>query len=299
MSIVRLIIVNIFIVNIRLWLSKSLFATDQAAANRLQRKPFTLWILWWGLLFLYPKIINSLDLSSLLYTATETITPLHAIGITLLILLFLIVFYFLFKKRSQSLQSLTKLLIPLLIIAVLIALITTVHPLLWSAWYILYFILIAFSEESIKFFGSSPARLYSLLPTDIILLTIIAALWFWFIENIIYAIAALWDWQSLIQNLKPALNSTITRWAIWFMMHALFTGTAAAIIAKHISPSPKTVITWTTVWVLASIIFHTMYNTIVHNNITWLLILLVAWWYLLLTYLMVSSDSVYLDELEG
>lgn len=297
MSIVRLILVNILIVNVWLRLSKTIFASSSNYTHARTRKPFLLWILWGALLFFYPKIITSLNLPELIYTLQTVITPLHIAWISLWVWAFLILFFLAFKKRSQPLASLSWILAPLLVLAVLIALISTVHPRLWSASYLLYFMTISFSEESVKFFGASPSRLSSLLPSDIILLSIIAALWFWCIENIIYALAALWD-GSTFSSLKPALNSTLTRGAVWFMMHALFTWTIATIVSKHLSSSPKNILLRTVIGSFVWVMFHTFYNTIVYNGWTRLLILIISAWYLLLTYLMVSSNSIYLSELD-
>lgn len=267
MTIFILIIVNLLILNVWLRISKTIFSQNDI--SKKTRWALLFWSIIAALLFFYPHIAWMYESNTALFL---TYCFWWFIAVSLMV------------KQSLSVRSV----LSFIIFWILLRAIATVSPLLWVWTGILYYLLVAWSEELMKFFSSKPFTTFSLLDSDIILRSILLALWFSFLENILYTIPAL---DSFIE----ASTILINRGATGYLMHSVFTGSIAYISRKF---SKNTLIQRSTLWALALwTTLHLTYNIIVSQHIVWLTFLAIILAYWLLSYLFYTSESVYLREI--
>jgi len=226
------------------------------------------WIIIAALLFFFPKIAGAYESSTLLF-------------LLYCLLGFIALSYGI--KQSLSLRSIFSF---ILFCGILYG-IVSISPLLWAPSILLYYSIVAWSEELMKYFSWISFSSFSLLQSDAIIRAILLALWFSFLENIIYAL-------PVLDSLGQAWSVIINRWATGYLMHSIFTGTIAYLAIKR---SKKSLIDRWTLWALGVWVgLHLFYNLIVSQHIARLLIPLLIWGYGLLSYLLYASDSVYLKE---
>lgn len=162
------------------------------------------------------------------------------------------------------------------------------HPSLLR-WTILWYTILACYEEISKLLWAGVSYLTEhLTRNDLILYSIVIALWFAFGESVIYII-------TKAQWISESTTLAVSRWLTWFLGHAMFSGTIAYIWSKRVGGN----ILWSLlIWIIAlsvGISLHVWYNLLLHYWFVLWYMLYIVWGYLLLSYLFYSSDRVYLD----
>jgi len=266
MNVLVLIIVNIIILNVWLRMSTTIFWQLKHPLR-----------VWWALitwiiialsLFFFPKIAWNYEKNTLLFL--------------LYCFVWFIVLSWIITQKLSVRNSLL-----FLISCVILYSFTIFNPIIGLSSIVLYYIWVAWSEELLKFFSSKSFSTHSLLQSDIIIRSILLALWFSFLENIIYTLPA-------INNLWEAWSILINRWATGYLMHSIFTWTIAYLSIKR--KQNKSFSRWTLWAVFIWITLHFCYNIIISQWIWWMTIPIIISGYVVLSYLLYSSDSIYLDE---
>lgn len=279
MTLIAIIIVNILIINVWLRISQSIFAHQEN--QKKQYFALIVWWLTWVILFYYPQILAIINKSELLFSQANT--TLQSLPLFILYCSAAVVGLMLVIQRWLN----RRFIITYILTIILLSIIAIMVPTLWLPSIFLYYIFVAWWEELLKFFSSKSFTWSSLLKNDIILWSILLALGFWFMENIFYTL-------SYLDEGIQAFSVLITRWATGYLMHWVFTWTIALISWKY--TKNKTIERTTILWVLIWIWIHVSYNIILYYKIIRLFMLIILGAYILLSYLMYSSDSVYLRE---
>lgn len=162
------------------------------------------------------------------------------------------------------------------------------HPSIVRGTILWYTILACYEEISKSLWAGISYLSEHLTKSDLILYSIIIALWFAFGENIIYLIIK-------AQWISESTSLAVSRWLTGFLGHTLFSGTIAYIWSKW---AGKNIFSSSLIWVVAlsvGVALHVCYNLLLHYWLVLWYMLYIAWGYLLLSYLFYSSDRVYLN----
>ncbi len=157
---------------------------------------------------------------------------------------------------------------------------------------VLYYLLVAWSEEALKYlWGLTLFEKRRFSSSDVILFAFLTALGFAFFENIIYVIDVISAKASLLQQLIGGTGLIISRWIVGFIVHLLFTWSIAYISVKAISQKS---FLYLLPAFLVGLMLHLSYDLLIHRNISIAIILYVIVWYVLLSWLFYKSDSLYI-----
>lgn len=277
-----LIIANIFIINIRLRVSEIIFNKDLTTHHKAVI-PF-LWVVIAIALWQYPAIAWRLEQGSLIFSqqavSTVSIAGLIVYGFIVLFILWLII-----REKPT-----TKEIVWYLIFMVLIGVLVWFAPVIWLSSILLYYLIVATSEETLKYFWSSFISKWTLINSDKILRWVLIALWFSFFENIVYILPS----TSLFFE---SFGLLVNRWAIWFLMHSIFTWITTLFVVRAYQTTREPTVLFIAGAFLAGVWLHFIYNSVIHfwNNIV--LLCFITAWYFLLTYLFYHADRVYFEEL--
>ncbi len=153
-----------------------------------------------------------------------------------------------------------------------------------------YYIFVALSEEFVKFmFWLSIFYKYKIINNDIIIFSIISALWFSFIENIVYLIYFLQDWNT--NYILGILWLLITRWILGFLVHSIFTGN---IWLWHLIWFIKWfLLIFGSLGIIIGISLHSGYNILIYHWFWQASIFMIIFGYLWLSWLLYNSDRLY------
>lgn len=155
--------------------------------------------------------------------------------------------------------------------------------------YLLYFSLVAFVEEYIKFnLWYSLFEKFQIHYTDLLLFCILSGLGFSLIENIAYGIQSFqWEWvSSLIDSSQIILKRNITN----IGLHAIFTGIIGYFtLSNQEKLNTKKILTGMLLWVW----IHLVFNLISYREIKILIPIFVLGGYIGMTFLLYNSDSFY------
>ncbi len=263
-------LINFFALNCRLWLFQSAF-------QRKQKKwlAFILVVIMWLIsacsILAYPMILKYIGSTtfSIASLSRQTITFLICyVGAIWLILT-------VFWKKLSAHHKLIVRSIMFLTLAAAIAVGTVSLP-VWAA---LYFLCAAGSEEFLKFsVGQTFFSQYQISPKDLILFTILSAIGFSIIENIVY----------LINN--PSIGLAISRSISTIIMHVIFTWVIAYIITTRGQKNLWRYI----IAFLSGMALHRGYNTLISHNNPLITIIMVILWYFVVSYFLYKSDRLYL-----
>lgn len=151
---------------------------------------------------------------------------------------------------------------------------------------IFYYILIALFEELSKFFNFSNWKYFEINTVqEWVLFSMFVALWFWFIENILY-----------LKNIYE-LNNSLDFSVIWVFisrnifsvfLHVLCSSIFAYFFSKaylNFSKNRIEFIKLSFIWFLLSIILHSFFNIFLTLQITFIVFLYLILWYFYLTYI--------------
>ncbi len=151
----------------------------------------------------------------------------------------------------------------------------------------LYYMFIAFGEETSKYFlGNILYQRFSITPRDIIVFALLSALWFAFLENIVYLISN----QNVSLSLNKAGWLLLKRGILTTSVHAIFTWMIGMGIMFSLSHKNALFMWW---WIVWWVLLHWIFNMTVVFNRTLLLPLFMIGSYYLLSYLLFQSDIIY------
>ncbi len=274
-----LILINLLIVNMRLWISWVIF--PDSASKKIKIILWFLWIILWILLWSYPALMQVINTSR--ETVTQTTVSIWSTSMLLMYCVILLIALSIITKTTP-----TKKYLQWVIWITLFLLVSTFIGIqLWIWTIILYYLIVSGSEELLKYFSGSLLAQNTQLKSDIILRSIIIALWFSFIENIFYALP---HWDSFLWWLATITN----RWAVSFLMHSIFTWTIAYVALQPIWKK----IYWLTVACILWVMLHFLYNISAISGSWRIMIWLILWGYIILSYLLYTSDSLYITDRE-
>ncbi len=280
--------INRIILSVRLWITDHIF--HRQGNKKVVRTSVIVWVIAAGSLFAYPHLLTYLQQSQADYTQLSNY-PEWIIPVVLWVYIVLILFINTFlTKRLTPWRRVIK---NFLLLAWIVALSYFVLGKLSIEDIILYYLLVAFSEEALKYlWGLTLFEKRRFSSSDIILFAFLTALWFAFFENIIYVADVMSSQETRVRQIVGGTWLIIARGIIWFVVHLLFTGTIAYFSAKAISSQKSFLylIPAFLIWLL----LHLSYNVLVHRNISIAIIIYVIVWYALLSRLFYKADSIYL-----
>lgn len=157
----------------------------------------------------------------------------------------------------------------------------------------LYFFLVSSLEEFWKITGSwSIEWSSSLFQRSTILYAILVGLWFAFMENILYLLSLREEF-----GIYSLLWFTISRWAVSFIVHVVFTWSIAYIFSRFSNSQSRFIRAWWYVlWFFVWLMLHFWRNLLVNYWITRWIILSVLCSYIIISYLFFSSDRLYIQD---
>jgi len=237
--------------------------------------------------FFVPKIIALLWINSEKFAETMNITTI--IFYVSYIVLSWFIWYLIYSFKTINKSTVVRFFIFFLLFIV----ISLWWLLLNIPKFIIYFGLVAFGEEYIKYiFGYSLFDKIKIHFTDILLFTLISAFGFAFIENIFYGFYSIpGDVIDTLNKVSIFAKTLVQRWIVNVAVHWFFTVIIAWIAIT--SPDDKyklwKIILWIIVWVGS----HWIYNSTVNRWIMITLPFFVLWWYILITYIIYKSDTIF------
>jgi len=163
-------------------------------------------------------------------------------------------------------------------------------------WYIIYFSLVAFGEEYIKYaFWFSLYQKLGIHHTDLLLFTIISGFAFAFIENGVYARYAIEpaEWASLMQKLWLAFKVLVQRWIINVSVHAFFTGIIGwfTLVRPKETPNAFKTIIWIMLWSC----IHILFNSLLSKWVTFVMPIVVLASYIMISFLLFKADTLFVE----
>lgn len=272
-----------------IWLIQHIFAKQQ---RKISRKLFwTSFVLVWSL-FVFNFIIKSIfPWIEAIQNGTISLSRWWSFLLYCgLIFLFLILLSW--NRKRKQIRFL------FLIWILLFAIVWFFGLKVWISATVLYYLLLAYSEEFLKIWATenevSKTNFYS---SDLLFFSIFIALGFSIIENLFY----LWS-EILSSNPEWVWWLVFWRWIFTSLLHFIATGLIALLLYKYYQQKYlKNLNTRQKIWrivvaILVWVLIHRWYNlSIQHANLL-IYIILVFWWYFLLTYLLFLSDSLYIKK---
>lgn len=267
-KIVWLLIISVAIVNLQIWIVRTLFPNAKEK-TRIFWYTLLMWAIATGLILLYtyllqPRIQTFLPIGSN-YTNIRYGIFIAVAGLIVALLLAKQ------KKRWRVFAIST-----ITIIAVITGWVERL--LTWSAAWLL--ILKATGEEVLKTSTSQSLTSHTnLFSSDVIVMSIMAGFWFALFENIIYFV----QWGTVGGFFLRSLTTSL--------LHAIFTGVIWFVLRKTTKLSVFSYI----IAYMAGICLHIFYNYMMSiAPVIWWVVFII-WGYFLLTYLLYKTDRMYLE----
>lgn len=285
-----LIPINLLILNIRLWIMQYIFGKSRP--SHIVMISLLLGVICASALLVYPHLLELLTLSDLHYGRLQRYPQLNllvALTIYLLIILFINT---LIAQQYTSIGTIMKQLRAFVLIAILSYLFLGS---LEVDRIIVYYLIVAFAEEALKYLSALAFSRQSLLiSSDLILYAMLVSLGFAFFENIVYLIGNTRGISSRIEQLTGGGILLTTRWLIWFLVHMIFTGSIALLIVRSSSKLPLAarLLGAVVVWLF----LHVLYNTLLHYSVSAVILIYLLGGYILLSWLFFQSDRLYLES---
>ena len=269
-----------------IWLVQHIFAKQQ---RKISRKLFwTSFVLVWSL-FAFNFIIRSIF--PWIEAIQNGIMSLSRWWLFLLYcgLIFIFLILLNWNRKRKQIRFL------FLIWMLLFAIVGFFGLKVWISATVLYYFILAYSEEFLKIWATenevSKTNFYS---SDLLLFSIFIALGFSIIENLFY----LWN-EILSSNPEWVWWLVFWRWIFTSLLHFIATGLIALLLYKFYQQQYlKKLNTRQKIWrivvaILVWVLIHRWYNLSVQHTNLLIYIILVFWWYFLLTYLLFLTDSLY------
>lgn len=272
MNYIIVFLINLLALNFRLWLFQSIF-------HRKQRKRtifvlvLVMWIISACAMLAYPLLLEYVNVTT--FSAESLSRQNIALLISYVGIIWLLLA--LFGKKLSLGHKLFIRSSAFLTLAVGIAIWAIALP----VWVILYFLCVAWAEEFLKLsVGQSFFAQYNISKKDLLLFAILSAIGFALIENIIYVFY------------NPTVGLAISRSLTTVVMHILFTGTMAYIIAARSGKNR-----WR--YILAFLIgmaLHRGYNTVINYQTPRMTAIIIILGYFIVSYFLYKSDRLYLGK---
>jgi len=160
----------------------------------------------------------------------------------------------------------------------------------------IYYIYVALWEEFTKFLLAVVLfTRFWLIRSDLILFSILMAIWFAFIENLVYLIWSI-SWNQLIISVFLWwLWILITRWVVGFLAHIMFTWNIGFLTYRWLEKKNiLLVIIAILIWVLG----HYLYDLLLTYGYKIVIIMLLILGYVWISYLFYKSDRLYANYYE-
>ena len=287
-EIIILLPITILILNIRLWLFENIFYINKTRYI-IWIMTIIMWIISWLSIVMYPTILNIFSFENLAFTNTNNINNFSVFASFWLYLSIItlitkvILWWFKFSKFFIT----NFILFSIAFLA------------FWYFWLntftdklLIYYIFVAFWEEFIKYLvWLNFFKKWKISNNDIILFSMLSAIWFAFIENIVYMVWIM-AWEEFITAIIWWFTILVARWIIWFLAHIIFTWTIWYWSYKWLNT--KKIIKFSIIWILFWTIAHYMYDILLYKNIWIVVPFIIIWWYLWISFLMNSSDRLYI-----
>jgi hypothetical protein len=288
---ILLIIVNFFILSFWLWLFDNIFDLYKYK-KRIIVITLIMWLISGLWIIFYPKMLLYFMVSWRDFTNTSTDNiPNESIFYFWWYLTFLL---FIVKIILNWFKLNKKILINLMSFSFIFILWLFIWKLYLSVW-LLYYLFVAFWEEFIKYFlGINFYEKFKFMKSDIIVFIIMSALWFAFIENIVYMLWAISLTNTLWLNFMWGMTILIVRWVVGFLVHNIFTWTIWILSMKYFKHNKA--FWFALLWIMAGVMMHYLYNVLIHANKTWVIILFIIIWYFWVNYLFYRSDRLYIKD---
>ena len=182
----------------------------------------------------------------------------------------------------------------LIVFVVLFGLMASAWIVLDVAEFIIYFSIVAFWEEYIKYaFGYSLYEKLQIHYTDLLLFCLISWFAFAFIENIAYARYQISPDSSawFLDQSQAGFKVLTTRWLINVALHGVFTGIIGMFTLNPTKwhTSVLKIIFWIATWS----VLHRVFNSLMSQKLTIILPVFLLGSYIFITYLMFKSDTLY------
>lgn len=287
-EIISIVVINLFIINIRIWLIKNYFGMKEFWRYFLIS--LVTWLMGVWALFGFNMLIDVLDIKSL----TSSYQLLSSSTIILFVILFhaivSIVYILITDKNFAELQYI------LLIRGITMIVVTIWFNIISWGFAVTYYLFVALSEEYLKSLGWYIwFEKYKLTPSDIIVFCLISSLWFACIENIIH----LWSQITQLFTIHVLSNTSIivTKGIVSTMMHLFFTSFFAMLYFNYQNYNKKTTMI-ILVGILIGVGTHRWYDLILYYGYRQIIILYMIVWYFWMTYILYHSDRLYIDPSE-
>lgn len=169
---------------------------------------------------------------------------------------------------------------------------------IWISTWVLYYLILAYSEEFLKMWATeNEVNKTDFYSSDLLFFSIFIALWFSIIENFFYL------WKELFFSQWEWIFSLVFwRWIFTSLLHFFATWIIALILFKFYQQKHlKSLKLWLKliricIALLVWVLIHRWYNLSIQYSSAIIYIVLVIWWYFLLTYLLYLSDSLYIRK---
>ncbi len=241
-------------------------------------------------LFAYPTILSYIQQSQADYTQLANYpSRLIPTLLGLYVLLIVTIDTFLTHRLRPTRRVIKNFLVLLGVVAISFFLLWTFSV----EHIILYYLLVAFSEEALKYLWAlTMFDKWRLSSSDVVLFSFLTVLWFAFFENILYVVESANAGSSRLRQIAGGSWLLIARGVVGFDVHLLFTWTIAYLTTKIISEKKSflNLIPAFAIWLL----LHLSYNLALQRNGTIAILIFVVGWYALLSFLFYKSDSMYL-----
>ena len=272
MNYILAFLVNLFALNIWLWLFQSTFHR-----KKNKRTIVLLILIMWAIstcaMLSYPLIAQKLGVTML---TVRTLSP-QSLGFLIGYIGLIWLLFAFFGRKISTLRKVTIWAVSFLALAwgVILGYVTLPVGL------VLYFLITAGAEEFLKFtVGQSFFAQFRVSANDLILFAILSALGFALIENIVY----------LFQN--PSIWLAISRNLTTVIMHIIFTGLIAYIITTRGKKNMWRYI----IAFLIGIGVHRAYNNLISYQSPLITAAIIIAWYFIFSYFLYKSDRIYLPK---
>ncbi len=283
---------SLIILNIWLWIFYNIFNIDHTK-NRLKIITIIIWVFSGLSIVFYPKIVSLIWFGGLDFTNFSNNWNFEVI---FFFWLYLSLIIFAVKIAISKFKISNFFLLNFFSFSWIFLLWGFFGSKFLTQWAILYYIFVAFGEEFAKYLlGLNFYEKRKISNNDIIIFSIISAIGFAFVENIVYLLPI--TQKTITASIIWWTWILVTRGIVWFIVHILFTWNIWLFSLKKLN-SKKNI--FLLLGILIWVWLHYCYNVFLHLNFQFVIIFAVLIWYFWISYIFYQSNSIYASNwLEG
>lgn len=292
---------SILILNIWIWVFSRIFNIYRNN-TMLIIISLAMWLISWLSILIYPTVLwflwfEQFDFTKLNSSTSISIFNLQNFYTVLFFRLYLSVFIIIIKISLSWFKFTKNFLLSFVIFSFLFIISWLIWNKIISQWFYLYYIFVAFWEEYIKYFlWVNFYERFKLIKSDIIIFIILSAIWFAFIENLVY-MSSWMSWKVWMIWLVAGTSVLITRWIVWFIIHILFTWNIWLISEKWFSwNSNNDLVIFIWLWIIVWTFLHYFYNLLLHLSFNFIIVVFLLFWYFWVSYLFYRADRIYVND---